>query len=186
MLFCNWTVKIGLETKAEKPVSTQNRLVLCLRATLQCTARSGMWLSWLAVMPGWRSKEEQAGGEWAAVTGGDLVATPVTCLAPPWEDKCLLRWSFQLLSTDHLLTVQVTAACLLYMGILLGAVDKVPASFCSQEKKQSSPWLFLHTCPNEHLMTQMCQDYGSCLSKRSVFYVSTHGSCEGVVSTFIS
>lgn len=35
VLFCNWTIRVGLGTKTEKPVSTWKRLVLCLRSTLQ-------------------------------------------------------------------------------------------------------------------------------------------------------
>lgn len=41
VLFCNWTIKVGLGPKAEKPVSTWKRLVLCLRSMLQCMYSQG-------------------------------------------------------------------------------------------------------------------------------------------------
>lgn len=136
---------MGLETKAEKPVSTRKSLVLCLRPTRRCTARPRMRLFWLVGTPGWRSWG--GAGWWVDVTGGDLVATPVSCLAPPWEDLCFLRWLFRLLTTDHLLAhCTRNCRCLLQMGIILGAVNKLSVNFCSREDNRYLRGFF-YTCP---------------------------------------
>lgn len=82
------------------------------------------------------------------MVGGDLAATPVSCLAPPQVDQCSFRWFTQLLYTDHLLTMQVTAGWLLHMGIILGAVDKVPADFCSCENNRRLHGFFYTHVPN--------------------------------------